>query len=138
MLQIREPLHSAGNRRLEKMRQAISSVDRLFMLAVVAPTILAILYFGLLASDVYVSESQFVVRSPDKPTTTGLGVLLKSTGFSSGGDEIFAAQDYVKSRDALRALNKDRVVARSYGSGNVSIFDRFDPLGLSGTFEDLY
>ena len=138
MLQIREPLHSAGNLRLEKMRQAISSVDRLFMLAVVAPTILAILYFGLLASDVYVSESQFVVRSPDKPTTSGLGILLKSTGFSNAGDEVYAAQDYLRSRDALRSLDKNDAVRRAYGRTDVSIFNRFNPLGLSGTFESLY
>jgi len=139
MLKVRETLLEQGRVSLRRRaRDTFARMDKLFLLTVGLPTFLATLYFGILASDVYVSESQFVVRSPDKPTTTGLGVLLKSTGFSSGGDEIFAAQDYVKSRDALRALNKDRVVARSYGSGNVSILDRFNPLGLSGTFEDLY
>lgn len=139
MLKVRETLLERGRVSLPvRARETVARVDKLFLLTVVLPTILATLYFGFLASDVYVSESQFVVRSPDKPTTTGLGVLLKSTGFSSGGDEIFAAQDYVKSRDALRALNKDRTVARSYGSGSISIFDRFNPLGLTGTFEDLY
>ena len=138
MLQIREPLLSTGNRRLLKLRQAISSVDRLFMLVVVAPTILASFYFGLLASDVYVSESQFVVRSPDKPTTSGLGILLKSTGFSNAGDEVYVAQDYLRSRDALRSLNKNNAVRRAYGRKDISIFNRFNPLGMSGTFEDLY
>ncbi|HWC55847.1 MAG TPA: hypothetical protein VG434_02640 [Sphingomicrobium sp.] len=112
--------------------------DKLFLLAVLLPTFLAILYYGLFASDVYVSESQFVVRSPDKPATTGLGVLLKSTGFSNAGDEVYAAQDYVRSRDALRALNKNQAVARAYGNDSISIFDRFDPLGFSGNFEDLF
>ena len=120
------------------MRQAITSVDRLFLLTVVAPTLLAVLYFGLFASDVYVSESQFVVRSPDKPATGGLGILLKSTGFSNAGDEVYAAQDYVRSRDALRSLNKNDAAGRAYGRDEVSIFNRFNPLGLSGTFEDLY
>ena len=120
--------------RLSRFRQ----VDRLFLVVVVVPTILATLYFGLFASDIYVSESQFVVRSPDKPMTTGLGMLLKSTGFSSAGDEVFAANDYVQSRDALRALNKNKAIARAYGSAQVSIFDRFDPLGINGSFEDLY
>jgi len=138
MLQIREPLLSTGNRRLLKLRQAVSSVDRLFMLAVVAPTILATLYFGFLASDVYVSESQFVIRSPDKPAATGLGMLLKSTGFSNAGDEGYAAQDYLRSRDALRSLNRNDVVRRAYGRHDISIFNRFNPLGLSGSFEELY
>ena len=113
-------------------------VDRLFLLTVVVPTALAVLYFGLFASDVYVSESRFVVRSPDKPATSGLGVLLKSAGFSNAGDEIFAAHEFVQSRDALKELNRDNAVARAFGNSNVSIFDRFNPLGLSGSFEDLY
>lgn len=113
-------------------------VDRLFLLTVVVPTALAVLYFGLFASDVYVSESRFVVRSPDKPATSGLGVLLKSAGFSNAGDEIFAAHEFVQSRDALKELNRDNAVARAFGNTNVSIFDRFNPLGLSGSFEDLY
>ena len=90
-----------------------SRVDRLFVLTVVAPTALAILYFGLFASDVYVSESQFVVRSPDKPAASGLGVLLKSAGFSNAGDEIFAAHEYVRSRDALKDLNRNDAVVNA-------------------------
>ena len=115
-----------------------SRVDRLFVLTVVAPTALAILYFGLFASDVYVSESQFVVRSPDKPAASGLGVLLKSAGFSNAGDEIFAAHEYVRSRDALKDLNRNDAVVHAYGNSAVSIFDRFNPLGFDGSFEDLY
>ena len=75
-----------------KTRAALVRIDKLFLLTVILPTLLATLYFGLLASDVYVSESQFVVRSPDKPATTGLGVLLKSTGFSNAGDEVYAEE----------------------------------------------
>lgn len=113
-------------------------LDPLFWLTVVIPTTLAILYLGLLASDVYVSESRFVVRSPDKPATTGLGILLKSTGFSNGGDEIFAAQDYVTSRDALKELNRKNAFARAYSDPSISVFDRFDPMGTGQTFEGLY
>lgn len=137
MLQIREPL-IAGDRQLTRLRRAISGVDRLFLIAVILPTLLATLYFGLLASDVYVSESQFVIRSPDKPASSGLGILLKSTGFSNAGDEVYAAQDYLRSRDALQSLNRKGAVTRAYGSSEISIFNRFDPLGLGGSFEDLY
>jgi len=121
-----------------KGRQGLIKTHWLFLLAVVVPTALAVLYYGLLASDVYVSESRFVVRSPDKPAATGLGVLLKSTAFSTAGDEIYAADDYIQSRDALRALNRDGFVVRAYSAPNISIFDRFDPLRLDGSFESLY
>lgn len=120
------------------MRQAFAKIDWLFWAVVALPTIIAILYFGFLAADVYVSESQFVVRSPDKPTVTGLGMLLKDTGFSNSGDEVYAAQNFVRSRDALRALNNGGYVARAYGNSNISIFDRFNPLGVAGSFENLY
>ncbi|HET7577132.1 MAG TPA: hypothetical protein VFK19_11295 [Sphingomicrobium sp.] len=139
MLKVREAfLRSESRTRLGKARDVLSSVDRLFLMAVVLPTLVATIYFGFLASDVYVSESQFVVRSPDKPATSGLGILLKSTGFSNAGDEVYAAQDYVRSRDALRALNQKGAVKRAYEDHDISIFDRFNPLGLSGSFEDLY
>lgn len=116
----------------------LKSLGPLFWITVVIPTTIAILYFGLFASDVYISESRFVVRSPDKPATTGLGVLLKSTGFTNGGDEIFAAQDYVGSRDALMALNRGGAFEKAYSAGDISIFDRFNSLGTGDTFEDLY
>lgn len=110
----------------------------LFLLAVVLPTTAAIIYYGLIASNVYVSQSQFVVRSPDKPTMSGLGTLLKSSAFSTAGDEIYVADDYIQSRDALRALNNNRAVENAYGSKQVSVVDRFNPLGLDGSFEALF
>jgi len=112
--------------------------DWLFLLIVVIPTFLSVIYFVFLASDVYISESKFVVRSPEKPAATGLGVMLKSAGFSNAGDEVYAAKDYVVSRDALRALNDRDYFTKSYDNENISIFDRFNPTGVSGSFEDLY
>jgi len=139
MLKIREPSLARGSRGLlVKARHALSRVGWLFLLTVVLPTASAIIYFGFIASDVYTSESQFVVRSPDKPATTGLGVLLKSTGFSNAGDEVYAAQDYVRSRDALRVLDKNGAVTHAFESKQVSVFNRFNPLGLNGSFEGLY
>ena len=121
-----------------KIRRHLLRLNLLFIGTVVVPTAIAIAYFGFLASDVYVSESKFVVRSPDKPAASGLGVLLKSAGFSNAGDEIFAAHEFVKSRDALRELNKNDAVEKAYGDTRISIFDRFNPLGLDGSFEDLF
>lgn len=119
-------------------RRGRKALNPLFLILVVVPTVFAIVYFGVFASNVYISQSQFVVRSPDKGATTGLGVLLKSVGFSNAGDEIFATQDYVQSRDALRTLDANGAVTRAYTAPGISIFDRFDPLGWNGTFEDLF
>jgi capsular polysaccharide transport system permease protein len=129
---------SHGSLAPSRVLEKLFGLGWLFVLTVLVPTTLAILYFGLFASDVYISESRFVVRSPDKPSTSGLGILLKSAGFSNAGDEIFAAQDYVLSRDALQALNRNHAFERHYGDPSISIFDRFNSLGSGETFEDLY
>ncbi len=110
----------------------------LFLFTVIIPTMLSILYFGMIASDVYISESRFVVRSPDKPAKSGLGMLLNTAGFANASDEIRAAQGYIQSRDALRALNVDGLAQRSWGNAQISIFNRFNPFGLSGSFEELF
>jgi capsular polysaccharide transport system permease protein len=122
-------------RRVRKARRLFSP---LFLLAVVIPTVIAVLYFGVFASDVYVSESSFVVRSPDKPSASGFGVLLKTAGFSNANDEVFAAQDFIKSRDALRSINHSGEFKAAYSAPTISFFDRFNPTGLRGSFEDLY
>jgi len=121
-----------------RARRGLPKVNGLLLVTVVIPTTLAVLYYGFLASDVYVSESRFVVRSPDKPSVSGLGVLLKSAAFSNAGDEIYAADEYIQSRDALKALNGTGAVARAYSNAKVSVFDRFDPLGIDGSFEELF
>jgi len=110
----------------------------LFLITVVVPTALAILYYGFIASDVYVSQSAFVVRSPEKPRSGGLGGLLEGAGFSTSSEEVHAAQDYITSRDALRALNKGERFRKAYTRRDISILDRFDPTGLFGSFEHLY
>lgn len=127
-------------------RPAINSIaDRikrlgpLFLITVVVPTLAAILYYGFFASDVYISESRFVVRSSQQSAGSGgLGALLRTTGWGNAGTEVYAARDYVLSRDALEDLNKNGAVAKAYSRPEISIFDRFNPFGFSGSNEDLY
>lgn len=136
-----------ANNRAEDRRKAsilqwgvgrIVAMGWLFIAAVLLPTSLAIVYFGLIASDVYVSESRFVVRSPEKHSSSGLDFLLKGASFSNAGDEVYAAQDYIVSRDALRAINRDGIFARLYGADAISWFDRFGSSLTGAAFEDLY
>ncbi|QNM83804.1 hypothetical protein H8M03_05645 [Sphingomonas sabuli] len=110
----------------------------LFLLVVVIPVLASILYFGFIASDVYVSESRFVVRSPEKPPASGFGAIMQSAGFSTASDEGNAAESYATSRDALRAINRNDAFEMAYTRPGISIVDRFNPLGLGDSFEDLY
>ncbi len=97
--------------------QRLKRVNRLFLGTVVVPTVLATVYFGGIASDVYISESRFVVRSPQRQSqTSALGALLQGTGFSRAQDDTYAVLDYVGSRDALGELNHDNYIFDAYGN----------------------
>lgn len=122
-----------------KIPSGLKGPSLLFYLFVVVPTLIATLYFGLLASDVYLSESKFVVRSPDKPAATGLGAaLVGATGLSSASNESFAAKAFVESRDALRSLDKDGAFKKAYNSEDVWFGDRFGGISFDDSFEELY
>ncbi|MHA6718614.1 hypothetical protein ACX40Y_04095 [Sphingomonas sp. RS6] len=123
---------------LNKARSLFRHANPIFLVTVVAPVVVAIIYFGFLASDVYISESKFVVRSPEKPAATGLGMILQTAGFSNASEEIFAAKAYVESRDALRAVNRGGYFEKAYSRPEISVIDRFKPFGINDSFEDLY
>ncbi|MGX5874616.1 hypothetical protein MJS38_10820, partial [Burkholderia gladioli] len=117
--------------------QRLKKVNRLFLLTVALPTTLAVLYYGLIAADVYVSESRFVVRSPQKQSQTNLvGALLQGTGFSRAQDDTYPVIDYIESRDALRELNVGNYVADAYSEHGdaISRFHRWP----DGSFESLW
>ncbi len=123
---------------LSRIVEKVRRVSLLFIVCVILPSLLAFLYFGFFASDVYISESRFVVRSPEKAPSAGLGVILKSAGFANAGDEIYAAQNYVTSRDALRALDRNGAIRDAYEASSISIFDRFGSFLTGRSSEELY
>ncbi|WP_421852543.1 hypothetical protein [Novosphingobium sp.] len=112
--------------------------DPLFLLAVVLPTAIAVLYFALFAADIYISEARFVVRSPDKQTSSALGFVLGASGLSTSGDKSYTVVEYVRSRDALRDANRDNAVLKAYSRDDLSMFDRFGGLFNGKTFEHFY
>jgi capsular polysaccharide transport system permease protein len=111
----------------------------IFVLTVLVPTSLASVYYGLIASDVYVSESRFVVRSPEQKTQTSLvGQFLQGSGFSHSEDDAYSVRDFILSRDALKELDDKLSVRKSYTSPAVDIFDRFGGLRWDHSFERFY
>lgn len=122
----------------QSLKQRFSRINRLFLLTVAAPTALSTVYFGLIASDVYVSESRIVVRSPDKASVSGLGALLKGAGFSRAQDDSYTVRDYVLSRDALKEIDNALDVGKAYSSGAVDRVSRFGGLDFDTSFEALH
>lgn len=121
------------------MKSAINIFkNKLLLLTTVIPTILAVLYYGFVASDIYVSESRFVIRSPERAATSPLGLILKGAGFSKAEDDSYTVQDYILSRDALSALDTELEIKKSYSSASVDPFSRFSGLDWDDSFEAFF
>ncbi len=112
-----------------------SRFNWIFILTVVLPTTIATLYYGLIASDVYISESRFVVRSPQRQVQTGLSALLQGSGFSRSQDDTYSVHDFVLSRDALTELDQKLGVRKAYASQENDFINRFPGLDWDDSFE---
>ena len=113
----------------------LSRVNAILWCTVIIPTALAVIYFGLIASDVYISESRFVVRSPQRQAPTGLGALLTGTAFSRSQDDTYSVHDFVLSRDALKELDDQLAVRKAYSSKSADFINRFPGLDWDDSFE---
>lgn len=91
----------------------------------VFPTLVAAYYFGVVASDVYVTESRFVIRSPQKSSVGSLADVFSKVGFAKSEDDSYVVRDYVLSRDALELLNKKLDIVSEYSSEKIDFLNRF-------------
>lgn len=112
----------------------------IFVVTVLVPTVVASLYYGLIASDVYTSESRFVLRSPQKQAV-GTGFLsnfLQGTGISRSEDDTYLVHDFILSRDALRELDDKLAIRKAYSSKHIDWLNRFPRVGWEDSFEAFY
>lgn len=107
------------------MRKLFFLKNNLFILCVVIPTLSAIIYYTWIASDVYVSESQLVIRTPDKQSSSLLGDFLQGAGFSNSQNDAYTVQEYILSRDALDKLDKKLAVKEKFSSTSIDRLSRF-------------
>ncbi len=127
-----ENLAINNKKKTSKMR------NPLLWLTLFLPTLFSTIYFGLFASDVYISESSFVVRSPkNQASLTGFGALLQGTGFSRSQDDAYTVREYIQSRTALSQLEEE-IPVKDFYSTKGDFFSRFNTFGLSGSEEEFY
>ena len=127
----------ATDSRLSRLVARLRRINRLFLGLVVAPTALAVLYFGLIAHDVYVSESHFIVRNQQHQSSTGLTGLLQSTGISTADTDTYSVQDYLSSRDALKKLDSEFHLGAAVSRPDIDWLKRFPGPFYDRSFESL-
>jgi capsular polysaccharide transport system permease protein len=113
---------------------------RWLMLFVLLPIALSTVYYSLVASDIYVSESRFAIKSPGhrQAQISALANIFQSTGLTAGQEQANEVIEYLRSRDALTELQKNVDVRGSYSSSNVDALSRFPQPFTESTFENLY
>ena len=95
----------------------MKSVLRSLAVVVGLPTLIAALYFGLFASDIYVSESRFAIRSAtSNGGPGGLAAILASPIAGGGDQDSMVLADYVHSHDMLERIEQ-RIDLRSHYAG---------------------
>jgi capsular polysaccharide transport system permease protein len=109
-----------------------------FVIVVALPTLLAAIYYLLIASPRYVSEARFVVRMPAQTQPSSLGVALQGVGLSTGSSDSFAVHEYVNSRDGMRDLNRRIDVAALLKGKNADMFARFPAPWQGKSEEDMF
>lgn len=103
----------------------MNNVLRSFGIVVGIPTLIAILYFSFMASDMYVSETRFAIRSSKTGGgSTGLASLLSSSVISAGGQDAQVVVDYMQSQDMLTTLERDLSLVEHYSDPNIDALSR--------------
>lgn len=109
------------------------------LLLVALPTVLAAVYYSLIASDRYVSEARFIVRSVEAgQSVSGFDLIARSLGISRAVDDTQAVIAYLLSRDAVRDLEAKLPLRAMFSPPEVDRLSRYPRPWRKNTFEALY
>lgn len=102
---------------------------RNWCLIVLLPTLLTAAYYYLIAADQFESEAHFVVRTSDtQPAApSGLGQALTLVGGASSERDALVVADYLKSHDAVAALQSRIGLVQRYTRPEADIVARLWP-----------
>lgn len=107
-------------------------------LFVFLPSLAAAIYYFGMASDLYMSEARFIVRSQGQSQSSILGSLLESAGLRRSTEDASAVESFLTSRDAVRELDGKVDLRAIYDRPGADLLSRF-PNAISGSsFEALY
>src|SRR6516225_6421874 len=102
------------------------------------PTLLAGVYYFAIASDLYLSEAKFIVRSPKQVQTSTIGALIQSTGLARAVDDTAVVEDFIMSRDAVGKLEQRDHLREVFGRPEGDFVTRFPGILMRSDFEALF
>lgn len=101
---------------LGKLTSRLSPAVKALLLAVLLPTFLSLLYFGLWASPMYIAEARFAVRGAEAGgMATGLMSMLMPAATAVGVDANIVAE-YIQSPDIMEAIDGELHIFSHFSS----------------------
>lgn len=118
-------------RRRRKMALLFTRLGAFVML----PTLLVGWYFGVLATPMYATNTEFVIQTAESSSAAGgLGSLFQGTSMATQQDSI-TVQSYLASRAAMVRLDADHGFKTHFGAENIDPIQR---LAEDATNEDAF
>ncbi len=109
-----------------------------FLIVVVLPTLVAAVYFLLIASPRYVTEARFVVRAGTQPPPAAVGLALQGVGLGAPQTDAFAVHEWMRSRDAVVEMRDRAGLTEILGRAGADPFSRWPRLGEGRSVEGLH
>jgi capsular polysaccharide transport system permease protein len=128
------PRPRAGGR----IRQLFRSLNIWFWAIVGLPTLAAGVYYFGIASDLYLAEAKFIVRSPKQVQTSSIGALIQSSGLARAVDDTAVVEDFIMSRDVVRKLEQHNDLRAVFDRPEGDLVTRFPGILRRSDFEALF
>ena len=112
--------------RPQKIRRRIMKFSA--VLVILLPTLLAAVYYGMIATDQYAVEVRFAVRGIN--SGGGSDLLTMVTGVPSGGSttaDSYILMDFIRSRGILEKLGRRIDLKQIYSTEKADFLSAFDP-----------
>ena len=120
---------------------AVGAAARNHFLAIIfllLPILASIVYYTLLLSDQYVSETRFVIRTTLSSGLGGLNLMAQSQGLTRTEDDAHLVNEFLKSRDAVMLLAKEDGLLNALKRTEADLFYGFPSILSGSTNEELY
>ena len=114
--------------------------DKIFLYICVLPSVSILIYFSLIATSQYITESKFIIRSPQQQQggSAALGLLFKGTSFARALDDIYSAQEYLESRNAMIRLDNEIDLKEKFSYWWIDPISKFSIFGINNSNESFF
>jgi capsular polysaccharide transport system permease protein len=137
------PIRSEGELLVGTGEGAVAPLQRfhvrhaLFVALVAIPLLVAGIYYFLIASDRYVSETRFIVRSSSS-NLSNFAAAIENQGLSRANDETYAVNDYLVSRDIVDILVRSDGLKDVLARPEADFVNRYPNFYTRANRENLY